>query len=126
MWDKRAEYLGNHDGDTVKVVLDQGFGDTKLVDIRLLGVYAPELSQPGGKECKEFVAEWFAKNNPSQSRWGVIVTTSRMKSTDREQTTLSRYVGVITSMDGSSNLNAEVVEFIHANGYGSGTGKKNA
>ncbi len=41
MWDKRAEYLDNSDGDSVKMVLDQGFGDTKLVDIRLFGRLCP-------------------------------------------------------------------------------------
>lgn len=122
MWDKRAEYLDNHDGDTVQMVLDQGFGDTKLVDIRLLGVYAPELSEPGGKECKEFVAEWFAKNQAVGARWSFVVTTVRMKRTDKEQSTLSRYVAVITNLTTTSNLNAEISEFIHENGYGGGTG----
>lgn len=122
MWDKRAEYLDNNDGDSVKMVLDQGFGDTKLVEIRLLGVYAPELSQPGGPECQEFVSSWFNKNNPTQTRWGYIVTTIRMKRTDKEQTTFNRYVAVVTNMANTSNLNAEVAEFIHTNGYGGGTG----
>ena len=122
MWDKRAEYLNNHDGDTVKVVLDQGFGDTKLVDVRLLGVFAPELSQPGGKECQEFVAAWFEANHTPGNRWSFIVTTVRMKKTDSEQTTLSRYVGVITNMTSSSNLNAEVTRFIHEKGYSGGIG----
>lgn len=122
MWDKRAEFLGNNDGDNVKVVLDQGFGDTKLVSIRLLGVYAPELDQPGGPECKEFVEKWFAKYSTDRTRWDFVVTTARMKTTDREQMTFNRYVGVITDSAITSNLNYELTEFIHANGYGGGTG----
>jgi len=111
MWDKRAEYLGNRDGNNVKLVLDQGFGDTKLVDIRLLGVYAPELSEKGGPECKEFVAKWFEAHDTDTTRWRFIVTTSSLKDTDR-------YVGIITDIGIESNLNAELTEFIHANGYG--------
>lgn len=122
MWDKRAEYLSNTDGDTVKVILDQGFGDTKLVTVRLLGVFAPELSEPGGPECQEFVQRWFEENPSSTTRWGFIVTTSRMKRTDKEQMTLDRYVGVITDIGITTNLNAEITEFIHTNGYGGGKG----
>lgn len=122
MWDKRAEYLSNHDGDNAKMILDQGYGDTKLLEVRLLGVYAPELDQTGGPECQEFVSEWFIAHNPSMTRWGYIVTTSRMKRTDKEQMTLNRYVGVVTNMANTSTLNAEVAEFIHANGYSRGIG----
>lgn len=113
MWDKRAEYLGNS-GDSVKMVLDQGFGDTKLVDVRLLGVYAPEFSEPGGKECQEFIKEWFDRNNPSANRWAFIVTTTQVGRFE--------YVAVVTNLTVTSNLNAEIADFIHKNGYGGGTG----
>lgn len=124
MWDRRAEYLSNHDGDTLKVNLDQGFGDIKLADIRLLGVYAPELAEPGGKECREFVQEWFTRNKIAGRRWSYIVTTARMKVADSEQRTLNRYVGTVTSLDGSRNLNLEVMNFIIAKGYAGGTGSR--
>lgn len=117
MWDKRAEYLSNKDGNTIKMVLDQGFGDTKLVDIRLLGVNAPYLTQPGGPECQEFLSEWINNNNPSQTRWSYIVTTFRMRRTDREQVSSNRYVAVVTNMTNTSNLNAELAEFIQTKGY---------
>lgn len=109
MWDKRAEYLNNIDGNTVKVVLDQGFGDTKLVTVRLLGVYAPEISKPGGPECKKFVSDWFERWGREKDRWGFVVTTSQLSS--------DQFVGVVTDVALSSNLNAELTEFIHENGY---------
>jgi endonuclease YncB( thermonuclease family) len=59
MWDRRATLYDVHDGDTVTVVLDQGFGDTKRIKVRLLGVYAPELNETGGTDCRNFVKEWF-------------------------------------------------------------------
>lgn len=122
MWDKRARYIKNHDGDTVTVLLDQGYRDTKELEVRLLGVYAPELRQPGGKECREFVNNWFTVSDPNFVRWPFVVTTARMKVADREQKTLDRYVATITTIDGSKNLNAEVAEFIHKNKYGGGSG----
>lgn len=122
MWDRRAEYLENHDGDTVRMVLDQGFDDTKTVAVRLLGVFAPELKQQGGPECRAFVEAWFQSRLSTSTRWGFVVTTARMKVADREQTTLSRYVGTVTSLDGTDNLNLDVMAFIVSNGYGGGIG----
>lgn len=104
MWDKRAEYLDNDSG-SVKMVLDQGFGDTKMVDVRLLGIYAPEIITPEGKQCKEFISEWFENNNPTTTRWGFVVTTTQMGRFD--------FVAVITDLSFSSNLNAELARFIN-------------
>jgi endonuclease YncB( thermonuclease family) len=122
MWDKRAEYVDNHDGDTIKVNLDQGFGDIKEnVNIRLMGVWAPELSQPGGVECRDFVRQWFADHDVNP-RWNFIVTTARMKVADSEQMTFNRYVAVVTSLDGSDNLNLDISAFVAKNGYSGGVG----
>lgn len=122
MWDRRAEYLENHDGDTVKMVIDQGFGDTKLMEIRLFGVFAPELKQVGGPECQDFVKYWLESRVTAGRRWNFVVTTTRMKVADREQKTLDRYVGVITSLDGTDNLNLEIMNYIKSKGYAGGTG----
>lgn len=108
MWDKRAEHLKTIDGNSVKLVLDQGFGDTKLVTVRLLGIYSQELNQPGGPECKKFVDEWFDKHG-SSDRWSFVVTTSQLPS--------GEIVALITDIMNSSNLNAELAEFIQVNGY---------
>lgn len=121
MWDRRAEFLYNFDGDSIRMILDQGFYDTKEVEIRLLGVFAPELREPGGEECKQFVKSWFSQNYINK-RWSYIVTTARMKNTDAEQRTFTRYVGTVTSLDGNRSLNQELIEFIQENGYGGGIG----
>lgn len=123
MWDRRAEYLSNYDGDTVKVTLDQGFGDTKTIDVRLFGVYAPEIREPGGIECRDFLNSWFKSQSIlTVSRWSFIVTTALMKVADREQKSLDRYLGTITSLSGTRNLNLEIMQFIVSKGYGGGTG----
>lgn len=105
MWDKRAEFLSNVDGNSVKMVLDQGFGDTKLVFLRLLGIYAPALDAKGGPECQKFVSDWFESNTPNFGRWGFVVTTAQIDS--------NNFVAVITNLDNSKNLNAELAEYIH-------------
>ena len=55
---RRATFIGNHDGDTVVLALDHGkFPTSKTVtecDIRVKGLYCPELSEPGGAEAAEF------------------------------------------------------------------------
>lgn len=123
MWDRRASYVSNHDGDTVTVVLDQGFNDTKTLDIRLFGVYAPELSERGGPECQKFVQDWFGEQiSRVVGDWSFIVTTMRMKKADHEQMTFTRYVGMITSLDGSQSLNALVTQYILDNNFPGGVG----
>lgn len=120
MWDKRAQLVRVKDGDTFVAVLDQGFRQTLEIDVRLLGVYAPEKGEPGWAECTNFTADWLGREAASGATWPFVVTTVRMARTDREQTTLERYLCTVTSLDSTRHLNAELVEFIHAAGYGPG------
>jgi endonuclease YncB( thermonuclease family) len=56
-----AEYVSNHDGDTVTLRLDHGrFPTSKAVteaELRIRGLYCPELSEPGGAEARDFTRE---------------------------------------------------------------------
>ena len=64
MWDKRAYVTNVHDGDTITVTLDQGFGDLKEgMRLRLYGVFAPELSQEGGNATRDFVLAWLKEHH---------------------------------------------------------------
>ena len=121
MWDKRAAALGNHDGDNVNVMLDQGFGDTKTIELRLDGVYAPELTQTGGEATRDFVTAWITERTPSGSaKWPFIVTTRMNRTITKEVRTFTRYVG--TLMYNQESLNAAVNEFVAVNGYPRGMG----
>jgi len=125
MHDRRVEveFRDIHDGDTVvNVVIDQGFRDTKEMEIRLLGVWAPELSDPGGLETKAFVEGWVTKYATPGTRWNLVCLFARMKVKDAEQKTLDRYLGTITTLDGTRTLNADVIQFVASQGYGGGTG----
>ena len=121
MWDKRAQLISVHDGDTIKCTLDQGFGDSKVINVRLLNVFAPELKEAGGADVRDFVKSWFDQLQP-YSGWNFIVTTTRLKTADKEDTSFDRYVGTITSLDGTRNLNMDVQAYINAKGYSGGTG----
>lgn len=120
MWDRRARVVEVTDGDTLKVVLDQGFGDTKEISVRLLGTFAPESSQVGGKETKAFVQAWVAAQ--PAATWPVVVTTALTRSGQHEVQSFARYLGTVTSLDGTDNLNAEVSAFVAAHGFPGGIG----
>jgi len=124
MWDKRAQVVEVHDGDTITVILDQGFDETKKIKLRLFGVFAPELKDEGGQACREFLTTWLATHDDLRGSWPFVVTTARTPISDTEQQTLGRYVGTLTSRDGTSNLNVDIANFIQVQGYGHGTGWK--
>lgn len=56
-WMYNATVVANHDADTVTVDIVAGpLADATLrVPIRVLGINARELSQPGGKEARDYV-----------------------------------------------------------------------
>jgi hypothetical protein len=122
MWDRRARVTATHDGDTLIVVLDQGFGDTKSIHLRLLNTFAPELAEKGGPDTRSFVQHWLDRHDPDGDEWPYIVTTERVK-TGHELMTFSRYVGTLTDKAGES-LNEAVEAFVKEHGYGGGTGSK--
>jgi endonuclease YncB( thermonuclease family) len=121
MWDRRARIVTVKDGDTVRVTLDQGFGDTKTIDLRLLDTFAPEHDEPGGAETTAFATEWVEWNNPDHVDWPFVVTTLRIKADTHEVQTLGRYVGTVRSDDGDT-LNAAVRDYVASEGYGHGIG----
>lgn len=124
MWDRRAQYISNNDGDTVKLRLDQGYEDEKKINVRLFGVWAPESDEIGGEDLQEFVHQWFLKRMVPGVTWPFISVTMRMKVADREQMSITRYVGTITGTDANDSLNLAAMQYIIAKGYGGGIGAK--
>lgn len=119
MWDRRAKYIANYDGDSVTMVLDQGFHDTKEIHIRLANVWAPEMKEPGGPEVQRFIENWF-KVYAYRLDWPFIVWIHRMVRSDREQMTFNRYVATVFSTSVNESLNSMVMQFIAEKGYGPG------
>jgi endonuclease YncB( thermonuclease family) len=122
MWDRRAHVEDAHDGDTLRVRLDQGFGDTKTLNLRLYETFAPELKQPGGAEAHQFVVDWLNEHNPDGDEWPFVVTTIRTRA-DKEAQTLGRYVGILHDVEGHC-LNDDVNDFVADKGYVHGIGSK--
>ena len=117
----RIKVLEVHDGDTAnRVLVDRGIEESAIWSVRLLDVYAPELSQPGGTACRDYVSGWVSKHGDGTD-WPLLLETFRTPRSDAQVETLSRYVGGITAADGAC-LNADVQAFITASGYSPGIG----
>lgn len=122
MYDRRAKFVNNYDGDSVVMMLDQGFMDTKTINIRLANVWAPELREPGGELVAKYVADWFLNRIVRLDRpWPFLVITYRTRS-DREQITLGRYVADVLTVDGEDHLNSDVMRYISEKSFSGGTG----
>ncbi|QMP84494.1 nuclease-like protein [Streptomyces phage Endor1] len=114
--------LAVKDGDTLKVQLDQGFGDTKTIDLRLYETWAPEKKELGGAETRAFVEGWLNEADPDGDEWPLVVTTIRVKANTHEVSTLGRYVGLVEDIEGRC-LNDDINDFVAQKGYGTGIGK---
>ena len=114
----RFHVAGVHDADSISAMVDRGVGDRSLWSIRLKDVFAPELHEPGGRECRDFVLGWLADHGDG-SEWPFLVETFRTPRSDVEVTTFGRYVGVVTAWDGAS-LNDDVRQYVAEQGFGPG------
>jgi hypothetical protein len=127
MWDTRARVHLFGDGDTIVMESDMGRDIRHVAAIRLLGVWAPESDELGGPETAAFVREWMEKRARGLN-WPFIVTTIRqlprsgIADQDKDKKTFDRWLGTITTIDQSESLGQAIIEFVHANGYGGGTG----
>ena len=76
----QGSVISNHDGDTITLNIDLGRRQYSIDSIRLIGINAPELSQPGGKEAREFLClmcppgtevriQTFKNKNDKYGRW---------------------------------------------------------
>lgn len=95
---KVKDLINVHDGDTITLHLDPGLHLCSTQDIRLMGVFAKELSEPGlgAIHAREAVGGWFV-NAPLP--W-TCYTTLTAKGAERE--TLGRYVGDVHDAGGNS------------------------
>lgn len=114
-----------HDGDTIWLQIDRGFRDHSIRDLRLYGVFAPELKQlPGGPDTRDYVTGWLraASADFPDKTWPLQVDTIRISSDDHEATTLERYLAIVWNADHTKCLNDDVRAYVKANGYPGGTG----
>lgn len=130
LWDYRCAFIGNHDGDSVTLRIDQGFGISKITEdgLRLKGTYAPEMREIGGADTRDFVARWFADHEPADifdrvlMAWPYMLRTEMTRGFRRERVTLGRYVGIVWAPNDPISLNEAVNAYVIEQGYSRGTG----
>lgn len=125
MWDNRSKYLINYDGDTVTYLSDMGRKIYNEANHRLLGVWAPEIGQPGSMETKEFVRAWHM-DRMNGHKWPFLVTTTLVHATDPYESevkkTIDRLISIVTCIETNEVLNFAVQKFVTDSGYGGGIG----
>jgi len=112
MWDYRAQLHRFIDGDTLVLALDQGFSGRQEEHIRLVGVSAPELREPGGVECAAFTVGWVS--SLPVLRWPLyVVTEPNTNPEPTERRTLVRYLAHVYDIsDRTRCLNADLDAFL--------------
>lgn len=119
-----------HDGDTLWLTLDRGYGDRTNHAERLREVFAPELKDPGGPEVHQFVLGWLAVHAPMSAKWPLSVETFTTR-TGNDILTLGRYVATVYAADpedvragtAGPSLNTAVSMYLAAHPeWGGGTG----
>lgn len=112
MWEYRAALLNVHDGDTMRFLIDVGF-DARVEDaIRLKGVFAPELSQPGGDDARNFVINLV--QSAKVMTWPYLIRTEPNTTAEPiEKTSFSRYIGTVYFIDNqTTSLNDTIATFL--------------
>lgn len=112
MWQYRAAVVEVHDGDTLTLEIDQGFGGRQQESIRLAGVQAPELLDPGGVAARNFARDWVAA--AGSRRWPLLLETSpTLVREPSERRSFVRYIGTVSRIDSPKvELNADVIAFL--------------
>lgn len=107
---RRCQVLDVHDGDTIKVRLDLGFNISEVRNLRLAKVWAPELSAPGGVECRAYVKDWIESRIDKKitNDWPFVLQTIK----DRETEKYGRYLGTLLHVPSETCLNVDMNEYI--------------
>lgn len=109
-WVRNARYVGNHDGDTITLLIDGGY-DTFMQPkkgFRLLGDNSPELHDAGGIAARDFAAAWFAPR-PGDEPWPIVVRT-----VENRTEKYGRFLATIWRKSDGASLAAVMIESGHA------------
>lgn len=106
LWHFRATVLRVIDGDTLVAVIDGGFRITVAIEIRLLGINAPEMHTPtldAGKASRDYLAS-------------LVAGKQLYLRTEKDHRSFTRYIGEIWIEDGLGGL-VSVNDAMIASGY---------
>lgn len=113
MWEYRAALIRVIDGDTLVALADTGFGGRQEEHIRLAGVSAPELTEPGGPEARMFVIDWAIRL--ARAQWPLLIRTQPNTNPEpTERRTLVRYLATVTELAAPyRNLNTDLAAWLN-------------
>lgn len=112
----RAQLIGNHDGDTMTVLLDQLYNGRTEQKLRLADVPAPEVNQVGGSEATAQTNAWLHRvttRDPAR-RWplGVLSQPTKRKAEPEQVRTFVRYVSYVYDIATGACLNQHLIDFL--------------
>lgn len=106
-----------YDGDTVDVLVDQGFDDSTVVRLRLKGINAPEVkgeTREAGEAARDYLKALITKHTNGTQE--LLVRSYKMKRTVKQKKDkYGRYLAVLFS--NGVNLNETMVSAGHAVPY---------
>lgn len=102
MYEYRAKYLDNYDGDTIKFEIDLGFEIYHRITVRLLDVYCPEINSK--IETEKQLALAAKKFTQLFLNSGVIIVKTYKDKKDK----YGRYLAEIKVIGKSNTLNTEL------------------
>jgi endonuclease YncB( thermonuclease family) len=118
VFDYRCALVRPVDGDSLIVLADLGFHARQELEVRLLDVHAPELSQPGGRETADFANGWLASvaaGRPNR-RWPFAISTVQTTVYEPEtRMTFVRYLATVYPFErreSEASLNCAVTTFL--------------
>jgi micrococcal nuclease len=114
----KADLIRVVDGDTVELMIDQGFSNFTKQTMRLYGIDAPEMRTEAGKEAKEWLQEAL------QPLEAIYVQTIQL-STKAKRDKYGRFLAVLYDFEpvlslgdrpkvNSCSINAQMIEAGHA------------
>jgi micrococcal nuclease len=101
MYEYHAQLVRVVDGDTMHVRVDMGADLHLDMVLRLFGVNAPEMSTSTGKPAKAWVQRWFDEHTLE----GLFL----LRTIKDKREKYGRYLASVWSLDGTAELNADMV-----------------
>ena len=109
----RGTVLDVHDGDTVTARIELGFNVSIVAQLRLKDVYAPELREEHGQDCRFKLLELLPTNS------NVFITTFETKKGTAIKT-FDRYVAVVSL--GREPINSQMIKWLEQKKLTGGAG----
>ena len=109
----KGTVLDVHDGDTVTARIELGFNISIVAQLRLKDVYAPELREQHGQDCRFRLLELLPVNS------NVFITTLETKKGTPIKT-FERYVAVVSF--GGESINSQMIKWLEQKKLTGGAG----